>query len=44
MKSSIGKYLCDMLRVIPEGVLVFFTSYILMSKFIENWYKNRIMN
>ncbi len=44
MRQCIGKYLLDMIKVIPEGCLVFFTSYLLMSKFIENWTKNRIFN
>lgn len=39
----IGKYLLDMIRVIPEGVLVFFTSYFNMSQFIEIWAKNSIL-
>lgn len=43
MKTRIGKYLLEMAQVIPEGCLVFFTSYMLMSKFMENWNKNKIL-
>lgn len=35
--SSVGRSLVNLIRVIPNGVLIFFPSYPLMQKFHQQW-------
>lgn len=41
--KNIGNAIVDLLRVIPEGVLLFFTSYDMMFHYNRVWKDNDIM-
>ncbi|XP_056017158.1 regulator of telomere elongation helicase 1-like isoform X2 [Ostrea edulis] len=41
-QASLGKALVNFARVVPNGVLVFFPSYPVMEKCIENWQQNGV--
>jgi regulator of telomere elongation helicase 1 len=39
---SLGQAVCNLIRIIPNGVLIFFPSYLIMEKTIEHWHSNGI--
>lgn len=41
-QASLGKALVNFARVVPNGLLVFFPSYPIMEKCIENWQQNGV--
>ncbi|XP_078320008.1 regulator of telomere elongation helicase 1-like isoform X2 [Crassostrea virginica] len=43
-QASLGKALVNFARVVPNGLLVFFPSYPVMEKCIENWQQNGVYN
>ncbi|XP_061197971.1 regulator of telomere elongation helicase 1-like [Saccostrea echinata] len=43
-QASLGKALVNFARVVPNGLLVFFPSYPVMEKCIENWHQNGVYN
>ncbi|XP_074643573.1 regulator of telomere elongation helicase 1-like [Tubulanus polymorphus] len=43
-QQSLGNALVNFARLVPNGLLVFFPSYIVMATNIENWQKSNIWN
>ncbi|XP_077502103.1 regulator of telomere elongation helicase 1 homolog [Amblyomma americanum] len=41
--ASLGRTVCNLCRVIPGGVLLFFPSYAVMRNFVETWTANGTM-
>lgn len=41
--GSLGRTLCNLCRIIPGGVLLFFPSYAVMRNFVEAWTSNGTM-
>lgn len=39
MIKELGKILLDLIKYIPEGIVVFFTSYEHMNQYIDFWKK-----